>query len=608
MGPSGSGKSTLLAVLSGRASYGQVAGGLLVSGHPTDDLRFLQHVTGFVPQDDVLHGELTVEENVHFQAALRLPEGTSLGQVNSKVARVAEDLKIHGILQERVGTAERRGVSGGQRKRVSIAMELVAQPLLLFADEPTSGLDSTTSHDVVRCLNEAAARLGMTVVAVIHQPRYETLRLFDDLVLLGAGGCLVYSGPTAGAVEHFRGRLRVAFPADTNPADVLLDAIQPPRSEDFADAWRAFAVPPQPPAARVSPELFYRHRPPFFRAALIHMDRAILQCLRARVALFVGQALCVATTSILCFIIHNERLDQFIMQSAFAALFLMLLQGVAAQRIFGADLPMIWREARVGMPMVAYLVAKDLAALFEITLSAAVFAATYGSQSGAQLELHRLFAGAWAFVYATFGLNYIFSIVLSPSAAQMSAVVSSFISFCVAGVYQPQLPEIAAMFGGRGWMIPALSPIRWLFGFLLTAESNHLTDIARQGSGGMLASKGYDLKYLDDCASSMVGADESVLTLHQAWETNRGWVCSTAPLLLLGVIFRFLAGLCLMLYVHAQTSGWARFFGQSNVGAWKLAGHLFTLLVGSFLAVFLFAEIWAFGILKLDVGVTRLTY
>mmetsp|Transcript_14822 Transcript_14822/g.34664 ORF Transcript_14822/g.34664 Transcript_14822/m.34664 type:complete len:486 (-) Transcript_14822:72-1529(-) len=485
-------------------------------------------------------------------------------------------------------------------------MELVAQPLLLFADEPTSGLDSTTSHDVVKCLREAAAKLGTTVIGVIHQPRYDTLRLFDDLVLLGVGGCLVYAGATEAAVGHFRTCLHIAFPQDTNPADVMLDAIMPPQSDTFAETWKSEWVHFRSSSNKTLPEVFNRQRVPFFRAVLVYMDRSMLQMLRAQTHLLVAQGLCIATTFVLCWVIRYDRLDQFLMQSAFAALFLMLLQGVSAQRVFGVDLLVTWREARVGMPMVAYFVAKDLAALFEITLSAAVFTAAYGSQSGAQLELHRLFASSWAFVYTTFGLNYIFSIILSPGAAQMSAVVSSFISFCVAGVYQPQLPEIAAMLDHRGWMIPALSPVRWLFGFLLTAEATQLTEIARQGSKGALANKGYDLKYLDQCTSSLLGVDESSKTLQQAWESNRGWVCSTAPLLLLGLIFRFLAGLCLMLYVHAQTSGWARFFGQSNVGLWKLVGHLFTLLVGSFLTVFLFAEIWTFGILKLDIDFIKL--
>ncbi|CAE7940003.1 ABCG25 [Symbiodinium sp. KB8] len=604
MGPSGSGKTTLLGVLSGRASYGRVSGKLTVGGRPADDLRFLQNVTGFVPQDDVLHGELTVAENLRFQASLRLPAGRTREEVDACVTAVAKDLNLSSLLNARVGTPERRGVSGGQRKRVSIGMELVAQPLLLFADEPTSGLDSTTSHEVVRCLNGAAARLNSTVVAVIHQPRYETLRLFDDLVLLAYGGCLVYAGPTEDAVEHFKTRLHVTFSNNTNPADILLDAIQPPINEPevCASAWKSCAALQDKVEQMVLPaSIFRRTRQPFFRAVLIYMDRSMLQTIRAYVSLAINYSLCCVAVLLLCMILTYNRLDQFLMQSALAALFLMLLQGVAAQQVFGADLLTTWREARVGMPMVAYFVAKDLTACIEVTLSSAVFAAAYGYASGSQVSLRQLFAGSWAFVFAIFGLNYIFSIILSPGAAQMSAVVTSFLSFCTAGVYQPQLNEMASMFEGRGWMVPALSPVRWLWGYLLTAEVPNLTPLTLEGSAGTLRGKGYDVEYLHDCKNSMVGIqDQAVRTLQEAWLDNRGWVCSTAPLLLLGILFRFLAGCCLLLYVSAQTSGWARFFGQSELGAWKLAGHFFKLLVGSFLIIFLFAEVWIFGSLHLD--------
>eukprot|EP00931_Biecheleriopsis_adriatica_P041446 TRINITY_DN23686_c0_g1_i1.p1 TRINITY_DN23686_c0_g1~~TRINITY_DN23686_c0_g1_i1.p1 ORF type:complete len:1139 (+),score=184.49 TRINITY_DN23686_c0_g1_i1:38-3418(+) len=605
MGPSGSGKTTLLAVLSGRASYGRVCGQMKVGGRPADDLRFLRHVTGFVPQDDVLHGELTVAENLRFQASLRLPAGHTSEEVDSCVSWVAKDLNLSSLLQDRVGTPERRGVSGGQRKRVSIGMELVAQPLLLFADEPTSGLDSTTSHEVVRCLNSAAASLGSTVVAVIHQPRYETLRLFDDLILLAYGGCLVFAGPTEAAVEHFRTRLHVIFPQDTNPADVLLDAIQPPNSspEVCAGAWKSCtSLQEKGHEERPVPtSVFRRQRQPFFRAVLIFMDRSILQRIRSYVALIISLSLCFGAVFLLCFIMKYDKLDQFMMQSALAGLFLMLLQGVAAQQVLGADLLITLREARVGMPMMAYFVAKDLAALIEVTLASSMFTAAYGYASGCQIPLHSIFTGSWAFIYSVFGLNYIFSILLSPGAAQMSAVVTSLLSFCTAGVYQPQLNDMAAQFDGRGWMVPALSPIRWFWGYLLTQEVPYLTELSYMGAQNNLRWKGYDPHYLHECSGSLAGniRDASVKTLRQAWLEDRGWVCSTAPLLLLGVLFRFLAGVCLLLYVSAQTSGWARFFGQSEMGIWKLVGNLMALLVGSFMMLFFFAEVWIFGSLQL---------
>lgn len=617
MGPSGSGKSTLLAVLSGRASYGRVVGQLLVCNREAGDLRFLQRVTGYVPQDDILHGELTVRENVRCQAALRLPAGTNDVEIDKRVQEVVADLNLKAIQHERVGTPEKRGVSGGQRKRVSIAMELVSQPQLLFADEPTSGLDSTTSHEVVVCLNNAAAKLGTTVIAVIHQPRFETLTLFDDLILLGVGGLLTYAGPVTETVDHFKRNLRTHFPVNTNPADVVLDAIQPPNAtpEDCAAVWLAKGSAAQPwnhqPGDGVSEMVqealrlrLRRERPPFFCSVLVYMDRSMLQTLRAQSSLMMNQGLLVGTTAVLCFIIQYRRFDEFIMQSAFAALFVMLLQGAASQRIFGADLLVTWREAQVGMPMMAYFVAKDLAALFEVTLSAAVFTAAYSACSGTQILLKTLFAGTWAYIYTVFGLNYIFSIVLSAGPAQMAAVVSAFVSFCVSGVYQPQLPQMAVMFHGRGWMIPALSPVRWFFGYLLTSEVQHLTPLARDLFRSNLHAKGYDTRYLAECTESPLGiSDRSILSMREAWLSGRGWVCSVSQMLLLGLMFRFLAGVCLVLYVFGHTSGWARFFGQSEAGAWKLAGRLFMLLVGAFLALFFFAELWIFGILHLPASV-----
>lgn len=603
MGPSGSGKSTLLAVLSGRASYGRVSGSLLVAGQPADDLRFLQKVTGFVPQDDVLHGELTAEENIRFQAALRLPAGTTHEDIEDHVARVAKDLNLEGIMKARVGTPELRGVSGGQRKRISIGMELVSRPLLLFADEPTSGLDSTTSHEVVNSLNSAAERLGTTVIAVIHQPRYETLRLFDCLVLLGVGGCLVYSGPTDKAVDHFKNVLQVDFPPNTNPADILLDAIQPPHgtSEVAADMW---ASRPSVQDEHVDDDeetqswrsTFKRERVPLIRAVLIYMDRSMLQTIGAASSLLISQVLNIMAVGLLCTILTYETMDQWLMQSAFAVLFLMLLQGVAAQRIFGCDLLITWREARVGMPMVAYFVAKDLAAMVEVTISSVVFTAAYGSLSGMQLTLQTLFAGSWAFIYSVYGLSYISSITLSQGSAQMFAVVISFVAFCVSGVYQPQLNEITMYFNERGWMVPALSPIRWLWAYLLTNEAKFLTPATRMMASSSLRYKGYDLAYIDCPAEKR----HQMVTLCEAWKSNRAWVCSVAQMLLLGVMFRCLAVLCLMIRVNAQTSGWGRFFGQSEVGAWKFAGKLFTVLVGTFLGLFLFAEVWIFGIVKID--------
>merc|ERR1719333_1960362 len=122
-----------------------------------------------------------------------------------------------------VGGVEERGISGGQRKRVNIGLELAAQPTVLFLDEPTSGLDSTSSLSVALSLKKMS-ELGMTSIMVIHQPRYSLFTLFDDVLLLGKGGQTVYLGPSLGVKPYFES-LGFEMPADENPADWFMDVI-----------------------------------------------------------------------------------------------------------------------------------------------------------------------------------------------------------------------------------------------------------------------------------------------------------------------------------------------------------------------------------------------
>eukprot|EP00439_Symbiodinium_sp_Y106_P041093 s3804_g5.t1 len=207
-------------VLSGRAGYGQVQGNIQINGTCGEgrSIAELRSVTGFVPQDDVMHRNLTEGITSLVARAKQCEAATTdileqLGLGDSQLRKTA------------IGDEQVKGVSGGQRKRVSIAMEFVARPSLLFLDEPTSGLDSTTSHSVVDVVTQAAKKQRCTTIAVIHQPRYETLRLFDNVILLAAGGYLVYSGPTADVEKYFSDVLGVRFPPKANPADTLLDAI-----------------------------------------------------------------------------------------------------------------------------------------------------------------------------------------------------------------------------------------------------------------------------------------------------------------------------------------------------------------------------------------------
>jgi len=160
MGPSGAGKTTFMNVLCGKATYGDMVGEVLVNGQtcPVDSIK---SITGFVPQDDIVHEKLTVRENIRYSAELRNPAGTPQETLTAIVTDVLSVLQMGHIQTSIVGGVEERGISGGQRKRVNIGPELAASPTLLFLDEPTSGLDSMTSLDVVSILRRLADDGGL---------------------------------------------------------------------------------------------------------------------------------------------------------------------------------------------------------------------------------------------------------------------------------------------------------------------------------------------------------------------------------------------------------------------------------------------------------------
>ncbi len=226
MGPSGAGKTTLLNALNGYAQ--PTSGSVFFNGQDLyanyDQFRGL---IGYVPQDDVIHEQLTVAQALYFSARLRLPADTSDAEIQERVRRVISQLALEGSEQVLIGSPNRRGISGGQRKRVNLAMELLTEPAVLFLDEPTSGLSSEDTINVMRLLRSFADQ-GRTIVLTIHQPGLEAYRLLDNLILMGrdAGsvepGRLVYYGPAyPQAVEFFH-----PDPLDArhalSPDDVLL--------------------------------------------------------------------------------------------------------------------------------------------------------------------------------------------------------------------------------------------------------------------------------------------------------------------------------------------------------------------------------------------------
>ncbi|XP_040438257.1 broad substrate specificity ATP-binding cassette transporter ABCG2 [Falco naumanni] len=220
LGPTGSGKSSLLDILAARKDPRGLSGDILINGAPQP--ANFKCTSGYVVQDDVVMGTLTVRENLKFSAALRLPKSVKEQEKNERVNQIIKELGLSKVADSKVGTQFTRGVSGGERKRTNIGMELITDPDILFLDEPTTGLDASTANAVLLLLKRMAQQ-GKTIIFSIHQPRYSIFRLFDNLMLLAAGRVL-YHGPAQHAIEYFQSIGYECEPYN-NPADFFLDVI-----------------------------------------------------------------------------------------------------------------------------------------------------------------------------------------------------------------------------------------------------------------------------------------------------------------------------------------------------------------------------------------------
>ncbi|KAF2103024.1 putative ABC transporter [Rhizodiscina lignyota] len=222
MGASGAGKTTFLDILARKNKRGITEGDFYVNGEKIVDDEF-RSVIGFVDQEDTLLPTLTVHETILDSAMLRLPKEMSLAAKEQKVEDVERQLGIYHIRHQIIGSEEGsgRGISGGEKRRVGIACELVTSPSILFLDEPTSGLDAFNAFNVVECLVSLVKNYNRTVVFTIHQPRSNIVALFDQLVLL-AKGRAVYSGPFDRCQAYFD-QIGYSCPPGFNIADYLVD-------------------------------------------------------------------------------------------------------------------------------------------------------------------------------------------------------------------------------------------------------------------------------------------------------------------------------------------------------------------------------------------------
>ncbi len=244
MGPSGCGKSTLLKCLTGEgpATQGKV---YLHNLELVQNYAFLKTLIGYVPQDDIVHKELTVEQSLYFAAHLRM-EKPSDQEIEGKITEVLQRLRIGHIRHSPIAK-----ISGGQRKRVSIAVELLTDPLILFLDEPTSPLDPQTIEEFLKILQELAHK-GTTVVMVTHKP--EDLEYMDAVIFMAEGGAMVYEGSIVEYKTYFGVRTAVEVYAN----------ICGERAAGWIQRYRSKVNQPKPATQVANPRLVKRNEKNIF--------------------------------------------------------------------------------------------------------------------------------------------------------------------------------------------------------------------------------------------------------------------------------------------------------------------------------------------------------
>ena len=196
-------------------------------------------LVGYVPQQDTMHDDFTIEENLQFSANWRLDNKLFKPKtIRGIVHDVMRRLSIIDKKDVRVGKGsdtDKSHISGGQKKRVNIGIELVADPSVLFLDEPTSGLDSTTTFQVIYMLKTTAKNASLPIAAVLHQPSDKVFLMFDQLILLARGGHMIYCGPTNKAVDYFSNHGFQKYVSKySNPADFLMEIVEGKRDFELS--------------------------------------------------------------------------------------------------------------------------------------------------------------------------------------------------------------------------------------------------------------------------------------------------------------------------------------------------------------------------------------
>ena len=487
MGPSGAGKTTLLMSLIGylRPTYGRT---LLNNQELISHYDRYRNAIGYVPQEDIIHGELTVFEALFYTAKLRLPPDTTNQEIARRIEKTLQDLEIDETRDVLIGSPERKGISGGQRKRVNLALELLTQPSLLCLDEPTSGLASEDAANVMRLLRKLSDQ-GRTVLLTIHQPSLQVYRMLDNVLYL-ADGEQVYYGPTyPDSMLYFHPGVKTNTPQAeeilADPGSCLRPLVEAKRAgepmETFAARFRQssyfdeFVEQRRKHQDGLDLTGTSAKRPPKFHLfQLLILSRRYLTIKfkdRLGMSILMLQAPIIATFIAMVFssqrigVLHRMELMPF-------ALFLLVISSIwfgcsNAAREVVSEQAIYRRERMVNLSITAYIGSKILVlALFSLVQCMTLLGIAYATLDLVGNPIWHL-GLLWACALAATGMGLLLSTLVRTSAAALALVPLLLIPQVIMGGAIMPVDRME----DPSWTIAHLTLSRWGFEGVLEIEN-----------------------------------------------------------------------------------------------------------------------------------------
>jgi ABC transport system ATP-binding/permease protein len=520
MGGSGAGKTTLLNVLSGINS--PTSGHVYLNGiNLHKETELVKGIIGYIPQDDLLIEELTVFENLYYNTKL-VYRDLNEKEINDKVTKVLQSLGLLHIKDLKVGNPLNKKISGGQRKRLNIGLELIREPAILYVDEPTSGLSSRDSENVMELLRELAVR-GKLIFIVIHQPSSEIYKMFDNVIILDDGGYQIYYGNPVEAVIYFKtldnqinsniGECPTC--GNVNP-ETIFSIIESRIVDEYGRPTANRKVMPtewndhfrqrnkhniedndnydELPEAFKKPTWFKQLKIFFLRdlfSKISNTQYLILNFLEAPILAFllayIIKYIDDPTSSVYIFR-ENENLMPYIFMCAIVALFLGLI--VSAEEIY-KDRKILKRESFLNLSRSSYLFSK-IGILFIISAIQAILFVLVGNSI---FEIKGMYFEYWLMFFSLSAFANVLGLNIS-SAFNSAVTIYILIPFLII----PQMVLTGAMFsfdkinrtfgGGRDKVpiIAEIMPSRWAFEGLIVNQyknnkyTNHFYDLNKVAS------------------------------------------------------------------------------------------------------------------------------